>query len=92
MPISIAEAMATGAHVLVRDLPELIAYVGDAGTPYRDVEQAAGLIEAIAAWPPPVWKQAWMRSIDRTFTMNPDELVLRPVFEDWCAIVRAGRR
>ena len=41
MPVSIAEAMATGAHVLVRDIPELRAYVGDAGATYRDGEEAA---------------------------------------------------
>ena len=34
-PISIAEAMATGAYVLVRDLQPLVSYVGDAGSTYQ---------------------------------------------------------
>jgi glycosyltransferase involved in cell wall biosynthesis len=92
MPISIAEAMATGAHVLVRDLPELTAYVGDAGTPYRDIEHTAELIRAISALPGPAWKQVWTRSVDRAFTIHSDELALRPMFEDWCALVCDGQR
>jgi hypothetical protein len=92
MPISIAEAMATGAHVLVRDLPELTAYVGDAGTPYRDIEHTAELIRATSGLPEPAWKQAWMRSVDRAFTIHSDELARRPMFEDWCALVGGGQR
>ncbi len=86
MPISIAEAMATGAHVLVRDLPPLISYVGPAGSGYRNAEHAAELIAETAAWTETKWKQAWTRSVDRAFMNYADELVLLPLFDEWCAI------
>jgi glycosyltransferase involved in cell wall biosynthesis len=87
MPISIAEAMATGAHVLVRDLPELRDQVGDAGTTYRDMEHAAEIIASTASWSEQAWKNAWMSSVDRAFLLHADELALRPIFEDWCSVV-----
>lgn len=91
MPISIAEAMATGAHILVRDLPELVDYVGDAGVGYRDLDQAAEIIAATADWTEAQWHRAWTRSVDRAFMNHADEIVLRPIFEDWCALVRAEK-
>ncbi|HEV3394881.1 MAG TPA: glycosyltransferase [Xanthobacteraceae bacterium] len=93
MPVSIAEAMATGAYVLVRDLPELSGYVGDAGATYRDVEHAAEIIASTAEWPEQRWKQAWIASVDRAFSIHADEMALRPIFEDWCsAAAPCGRR
>jgi len=67
MPISIAEAMATGAHVLVRDLPPLVGYVANAGTPYRDLDHAAEIIAATESWTDRQWREAWRRSVDRAF-------------------------
>jgi glycosyltransferase involved in cell wall biosynthesis len=93
MPVSIAEAMATGAYVLVRDIPELRAYVGDAGATYRDVDDAAQIIASTAEWSEQRWKTAWIVSIDRAFSSHADEIALRPIFEDWCAAAeRAGTR
>jgi len=93
MPVSIAEAMATGAHVLVRDLPELRTYVGEAGTIYRDAEHAAEMIASTAQWPEQRWKSAWMASVDRAFWIHADEIALRPIFDDWCSLVeRTGNR
>jgi len=87
MPISIAEAMATGAHVLVRDLPELRDYVGDAGSAYRNLEEAAEIIASTTSWSEEKWNKAWMTSVDRAFLIHADEVALRPIFEDWCSIV-----
>jgi glycosyltransferase involved in cell wall biosynthesis len=93
MPISIAEAMATGAYILVRDIPELRTYVGDAGTTYRDAEHAAEIIASTAEWPEEKWKAAWTASVDRAFSMHADEITLLPIFADWCsAVERSGRR
>ena len=88
MPISIAEAMATGAHVLVPDLPELRAYVGNAGSTYRDVDEAADIIAATENWTEQQWKKAWMTSVERAFSTHADEIALRPIYEDWCAVAR----
>jgi glycosyltransferase involved in cell wall biosynthesis len=92
MPISIAEAMATGAYVLVRDLPELRDYVADAGTAYRDVDHAAKIIAATGDWPEKAWKKAWLTSVDRAFSNHAGEVALRQIFEDWCSIMRESHR
>lgn len=87
-PISIAEAMATGAYVLVRDLPELVDYVGDAGSAYADVDDAARLIEASTHWSEDEWRVRRVRASDRGYLGHADELVLRPILDDWCALAR----
>jgi hypothetical protein len=91
MPISIAEAMATGAHVLVRDLPALRDYVGDAGTPYHDREDAARRIRETLDWTEARWASAWNASVDRAFALHAGELVLHPILEDWRALAAAER-
>ena len=90
MPISIAEAMATGAYVLVRDLPELVYFVGDAGVAYADAADAARLLEATLGWQPRDWLRRRIRAIDRAFLGHADAMVLRPLYLDWCAL--AARR
>jgi glycosyltransferase involved in cell wall biosynthesis len=90
LPVSIAEAMATGAYVLVRDIPELLDYVADAGAAYRDVAHAADIIAATAAWSEQRWKDAWTASVERAFSRHADEIALRPVFEDWCSAMERG--
>jgi len=87
MPIAIAEAMATGAHLLVPQVGPLVEQTGDAGRPYRNMAQAARLIGDCAIWSDTEWHQAWVRSINRSFRYFADELVLRPLFDDWCAIL-----
>ncbi|MES2751082.1 MAG: glycosyltransferase [Pseudomonadota bacterium] len=91
MPISIAEAMATGAYVLAADLPEFQDYVGDAGATYRDLEHAAELIALTANWSAQEWQEAWTRSVERAFRYHADELVLRGILDDWIALTAASR-
>jgi glycosyltransferase involved in cell wall biosynthesis len=88
MPISISEAMATGAYVLVRDEPELVDYVGDAGAVYRDAEHAAELIEATTHWSESEWRRRRVRASDRGFLHHADEVVFRPILDDWQALAR----
>jgi glycosyltransferase involved in cell wall biosynthesis len=87
-PVSIAEAMATGAYVLARDTAAFARYVGDAGATYADAAEAAALIRTTEAWSDAQWQAASRKAIERAFTHHADEIVLRPVFEDWCAIAR----
>ena len=86
MPISIAEAMATGAYVLVRDEPALVDYVGDAGAVYRDAAHAAELIEASTRWSESEWRRRRVRASDRGYLQHADEVVLRPMLADWQAL------
>jgi glycosyltransferase involved in cell wall biosynthesis len=84
MPISIAEAMATGCYPLVRDLPELTAYVGEAGDAYADIEDAVRRIRATEVWSAHEWQARRLRSIDRAYLNHADALALRPIYRDWC--------
>jgi GT2 family glycosyltransferase len=87
-PVSLAEAMATGAHVLARKTASYAAFLGHAGALYGNLEEAAALIRATLGWSDADWCAAQIRAIDRAFTHHADEIVLRPMFEDWCAIAR----
>ena len=51
MPVSIAEAMATGAFTLARDLPGAAEYLGGSGALYRSADQAVALIRAFSESP-----------------------------------------
>jgi glycosyltransferase involved in cell wall biosynthesis len=87
-PVSVAEAMATGAYLVVRDLRGLVDYVGDAGAAYADLDHAAALIRETESWTDAEWQAAQRRSIERAFTRHADETALAPIFEDWCELVR----
>lgn len=89
MPISIAEAMATGAHVLVRAATPLVAYAGEAGRAYRDAGHAVALIDETTRWPEARWNECWTRSVDRAFHHHADDIALRPIYDEWCDIERA---
>lgn len=91
MPISIAEAMATGAYIIVRDIDELINYVGDAGAAYHDINNAVEIIRATELWSDEMWEDAWKRSIERAFCYHADEITLRPIFDDWLEIARNNK-
>jgi len=86
-PVSIAEAMATGCYVLVRDQPPLVDYVGEAGAPYRDLDAAAGLIAATAGWDEAGWRRAAHRAIDRAWSRHAGDSAFRPIYDAWAEIV-----
>jgi glycosyltransferase involved in cell wall biosynthesis len=86
-PVSIAEALATGCYVLVRDLPPLVDYVGEAGASYRDLEAAAGLIAATTGWDEAGWRLAAHRAIDRAWSRHAGDSAFRPVYDAWVEIV-----
>jgi glycosyltransferase involved in cell wall biosynthesis len=85
-PISIAEAMATGALVLVRDLPALRDYVGGAGRCYGDRDGAEALIRDTARWDDAAWRQAGQAAVARAWSLFADDVALAPMHEDWRAI------
>jgi glycosyltransferase involved in cell wall biosynthesis len=88
-PSSIAEALASGCYMLVKNLAPLVDYVGDAGDAYADIDEAAFLLRATLGWDEAAWAAAGRRSAERafgTFTGEDDFLAL---YEDWAAIVNA---
>jgi hypothetical protein len=87
-PASITEAMATGAYIVAPPLPAFARYIHESGAAYDSAETAAALIRATEAWSDEEWLAARNRSVERAFRHHADELVLRPMFEDWCALAR----
>jgi glycosyltransferase involved in cell wall biosynthesis len=88
MPISIAEAMATGCFVIARRCPGSAAYVGEAGALYDADGEASAVLEETAAWSDERWQRARLASIDRAFDRFASDRVLRPLLEDWARLSR----
>jgi glycosyltransferase involved in cell wall biosynthesis len=91
MPISIAEAMASGSYILGWHCPPAAAYIGAAGATYSTEEEAADLIRATETWTDDKWRRAELRSIDRAFTHFADMTVLQPMLDEWSTIAAEGR-
>lgn len=89
MPISIAEAMATGAWVLGRDLPGVGAYLGPTGTLYDGetnadrADQAARLIRASAAWSSETWAHKWQAASDSAYGRFASQDVTAAMLDAW---------
>lgn len=85
MPISIAEAMATGALVLARKSPAAHEFVGDAGILYESPEEAARIIRESKSWNDARWNDVAQAAVRRA-TLYSDETVLPQVLSDWKTI------
>ena len=85
MPISIAEAMATGCYTLVPQVPGAESYVGQAGYLYGSVKEAASHIWYSASWPRGLWDDIHRRAVDWSYSQYADVNVFRPMFDDWLA-------
>jgi hypothetical protein len=83
MPVSIQEAMATGAWPLVRGLEGARQYLGQAGALYHSPGQAAALINETLTWTDAQWQAVWKASLDRAWAAFPNEEVMAPIVEDW---------
>jgi glycosyltransferase involved in cell wall biosynthesis len=91
MPMTIAEAMATGGVVLARRCPAFAGYVGDAGFLYGDEDEAVALIRGTADWDEAAWRAAGDRAIERAFARSADSVVLPAILEDWVRIAVEAR-
>jgi glycosyltransferase involved in cell wall biosynthesis len=88
MPVSIAEAMATGSFVLAPDREGAAEYIGDAGQIYRSEDEAVEQILATQAWSEQDWAAARARSVERAAHNFADHAVLPALLADWCEIKR----
>ena len=88
MPISIAEAMATGCTLVARRCPEAEAYVGGAGRCYDTAAEAAALIRDTLGWNDERWRQARLGSIERAYGHFTDAVAIRPLLDDWLRLAR----
>lgn len=85
MPISIAEALATGAYVLARHNDVVRDYLGDAGAVYGSPEEASELVNATRSWSAEQWVQVSAASIDRS-ALYADHAVLRDETDFWASL------
>jgi glycosyltransferase involved in cell wall biosynthesis len=92
MPISIAEAMATGCHVIARGCQAAEAYVGDAGRCWDTPAEAAALIRDTATWNEERWLAAQLTAVDRAYAQFADVPVLHPLVDEFVAIASSRAR
>lgn len=88
MPMSIAEALATGAWTIVRRCEAGREYVGDAGSTYDTAAEAAQLVRESADWPESRWQAVAAAAIERAYERHGDTFTLAPIVDHWRAIVR----
>ncbi len=88
-PTSIAEAMATGCHCLVRDVPDLVAMLRHSGAAYGDLDELVELIRVTEAWSDAEWYEAWQRGVEQAYQHHADVMVYRAMFNDWMALAEA---
>lgn len=90
MPISIAEALATGAYVLTRNVgPEVFEYLGEAGGAYPSLEHAEGMIRTAIGLPDEQFEREGDAAV-RSAARFRSDVVLERVLEDWDEISLGG--
>ena len=90
MPVSVCEAMATGAYVIGRRCAGSEVYIGDPSQCYDDEDHAARLIKMTTEWSDERWHQEQVRAIDHAYGHFVDSVVLRPILDEWIKIASAS--
>jgi len=83
MPISICEAMATGAYVIGRYCPDSANYIGSRSQTYTTEDEACALIEETLSWTDEQWREKQIQAVERAYCNFVDDKVLPTVLEDW---------
>ena len=87
---AIAEALATGAFTLVRDLPGAADYLGTAGAIYRTNDDAARTIQSTLNWSHDEWQSHQARAVAVARQRLSSERVLRPLLDDWLSMTQGS--
>jgi glycosyltransferase involved in cell wall biosynthesis len=90
MPISIAEALACGAIVLIRDSMAAREYAGDAAFYYQTPAEAADIISTTVAWNSDAKKRLFDRAVMQG-AFYADSAVLPRLLHDWESIAAQRR-
>lgn len=88
MPISIAEALATGSLVLARHSPEAKEFVGAAGRFYTSPVEATRIICETMNWGDEEWARVSAAAVDRARAFA-DSAVLPMLLEDWRSLSKS---
>ena len=86
MPVGISEAMATGCYIVSKNSKAINDYISVAGKTYNDISEAKKIIKNTESWKDDGWNEAWKNSVERAFSNDADEIILRPMFLDWVSI------
>jgi hypothetical protein len=90
MPISIAEALATGCHVIARRGPSTAAYLGGVGRLYDAEDEASAHLRETEDWDDARWRETRFSAIERAYGAYAAPVVLPPLLETWERLT--GRR
>jgi glycosyltransferase involved in cell wall biosynthesis len=88
MPIAIAEALASGCHVLVPRFSWLTEMIGPYGATYQDAADAATRLGEAQAWSPGEWVQFANGAASYASAQFSDEAILPQLLRTWEAILR----
>ncbi len=88
MPVSIAESLACGALVLVRDCPEARQYAGPHSLYYKNPSDAVDHIRATLSWNEAGWQEQARKSANFARLRYADDKVLATILEDWREITQ----
>jgi glycosyltransferase involved in cell wall biosynthesis len=91
MPVSIAEAMAVGCHVIGRRTPAAAELIDGAGRLYDTEDEAAALLHATTAWTDEQWRAGRLASIENAFSRFTTSHVLAPLLDEWRALRHRSR-
>jgi glycosyltransferase involved in cell wall biosynthesis len=89
-PISVAEAMASGAIPLLRRADATVSYAGEAGLYYETAEEASQILADMLSWDEARWEAARLTAIDLAYRRHADTRVLEPILRDWLALATGG--
>jgi len=93
MPISIAEAMASGCYVIAPDIAGMRGYLGTSGGAiYRTPEEAAALIRATLAWQPADWERIARVASEFARKTYSSATVVETLVEHWRQAIDEYRR
>jgi hypothetical protein len=90
MPISIAESLATGSVVLIRDSMAAREYAGDAAFYYSSPEEAAKFINSLSGWTDDMFDVQHARSVLQS-QLYASDMVFPRLVHDWQHIVDQRR-
>jgi hypothetical protein len=88
MPIAVAEALASGCHVLIPDLPWLKAMIGQLGDCYSNAADAAARLRTLSSWSGNDWAWQSQRAAHFAAATYADERVLPRLLAAWTTMLK----
>lgn len=87
MPISLAEAMASGCQVVTPDIDGMRGYVGGGGMLYRDIDEAAAMIRSTQNRSAEEWRDFGLRASAFAHERYSSRVVAPRLVEAWQCVL-----